>query len=257
MKLVQLFLVFILFKRILCFKSLEHIETEVKIWRKIAFYSVNVLLNDESAEKGRVELGVLNFSDGKFQNLFEEIMKKSDRIVMEDLKTITAKYQRKDFIMILLKTRQFESAGTDFVYRRFSIEFPDKLTKFIVIIEHPNNESDKIEGNFCHQFQKTVSIRGFNNVLCLETNVNSVGIFKIQKTGDNFETVSIPLDHQTFPIFNGKPHTIQVLQYEVAPFSYISDGKLYGIEGKVLDEFCRKYGENDNDGDFRVGQWIF
>lgn len=244
MKLTKVFLLVLFIRVISCLKPWKSIEKAVKereVWNKVGFYVTQVMKNDESARKGRVEIGILAYFSGSDGLLEAEIMKESD-IVVENLAGKMRKSDGKDFVVILLKSWHFDLEIITTKDKEFFRDFPYKLTKFIIVIDGYSNQSKENPGLFCSYFQSIVAANGYINVLCIEALANSLESFIIQKAGDDHKILTVPMSYYRFPVYEGKLKKIDVLQYEIAPYSYIDDRKVFGIDGFALDVFCQKYG---------------
>ena len=244
MKLTKVLVLVLFIRVVFCLKPWKNFEKtleERQIWNKVGFYETQAMKNDDSAKNGRIEVGILTYLNESNGLLEAEIMKESGTIVVENLAGKAKKSVGKDFVIILLRTWELDLQIIVNKDENFFRDFPYKLTKFIILID---GFSDQIKKStlFCSQFQSIVAAKGYTNVLCIEAMANSLESFRLEKVHDGHEIVSVPMKYYRFPVYDGKLKNIDLLQYEIAPYSYINDGKALGIDGYALDVFCKKYG---------------
>jgi hypothetical protein len=245
MKLALFLMLFISFNTIWCQKPLknyENEETKDKQWKKVGNFIVSVMKNSMDNKNGSIELGFGSFTKEKYLTLVKEILKKSVSIVIESMQEKVQKVGVKDFLIITAKLQQLEKLKFDFFMDYFEKLSQEKLNKFFFIIDATSNKSSKTDGDHCLKVLTYTFKMNYKNVLCLEVTTNAIGIYKIKNVENDVEITSVPIKTKTFPIFNKKMKDLKVVQHELAPYSYIENKKVYGLEGKALDEFCRKYG---------------
>lgn len=230
-------------------KNLDEEAAQNKVWQKVGDYIVKVMLNDESARKGRVELVIMDYFEQKFQQPATQIMKTSEKIVVESFDRNASRFERKDFVLIVLQVYSFggetEESLVEYIQQQFSLDFPNRSAKFFVVFNGKVNGTDENEKHCCLKLQRQMARKSFHNTLCIANHENTFDVFRVERVNGVYATVSIPPRNYKFPMvekINNK--TLNVLQYDWAPYSYIEKGKLLGIHGLALDEFCRKYSLN-------------
>jgi hypothetical protein len=244
MKLIQIFLSLFIIKECL---SLSALAAKNKALEKVSAYIVKIMLNDENAQKGRVELAVSDYFDLKFEQPTTQIMKSSDKIVVESYGRNMRKFYKKDFVMMLLPAYQSgserEKSLVGYIKTQFVLDFPDRSTKFFIVINGENKETSGNDQKCCVELASQMKTVKYFNTLFITLYEDAFRIFEVKLVSGEY--IAVPLRKYKFPmakIGEVRNLKLKLLQYNSAPFSYIENGKLFGIEGNSLNEFCRKYG---------------
>lgn len=211
-------------------------------WKNLCNYLTKVMLNNEAMRKGFVDVTVVLTENEKenFGNFFSCLVGTSDQIV---LNTVSDQmFARKpDFAILLMHDVDIrkigENARTD-----FNEIFPDKAVKVFLIVEKTIN--DDLSVTNVEDLNFFMAISGFFNNLFITNYKGSLNVSRMNlKNGFGMQKISQKnLDFP--PSKMGEIHSKIISLYQVnsPPLSVIKDGKLFGVEGKFIDEFCKRNG---------------
>lgn len=250
MKLTNILLVLISVKTVLCMKlkkDLDREEMQLKVWKDVGAYIVEMILNDDRAEKSPAELVIFDYFELKPQQPATQIMKIAEKIVIENIsKNFKTFHKKKDFAMIVLPQNldgDEENSFERYANKRIIQDFPDRSLKFFIVIDGKSNATATDGNTYCLKVQNRMKNEGYLNILCILSYENTFETYTTVRNDEEYVLSTLSRSIHKFPEYDEiNDKRLRVWQQNLAPYSYIKDGKLFGIEGNFAKELWRKYG---------------
>jgi len=203
--------------------SINHNSTPSK-------YLQQLLTSDDCiAEKGFMELLVVDLtSDSTFGDFYGDVFRSGNIVVqlvhgqkLEKLKAWP------DVVIIAVETATKAFHET--------IDKMDISKKFVVIAKFSSSDDEMSEVAKLARMSRDAGI--YKLIIIVE----SSGGFRVYRPSGESEMRIEEATDFAWP-FKNDTKTIAMIQYDSPPFSYVRNSRVFGIDGRILDEFCKATG---------------
>lgn len=199
---------------------------------------VKIIENDEFARKGRVEVAIFGNIIDEYDETLKGMMIKSRSIVFEVALFMRREMADKDFLIIFFNNQNTVSL----VSKTFKATFPKRSMRIIVSYITHRFKMINQDSDYCYDVLALTASANYFNVVCLLL-YNEFYYFLEWKLPNTLAALpQKPFEFPTNKFGIKREKVMEVIQYDALPYTYVKNGKVFGLEGAVIDEFCKKFG---------------
>jgi hypothetical protein len=219
-------------------------------WSEAADYMAKMILNDkEVASKGRAEITIWTVPTDKTDSVEYSVGEFVKNFIQNgDLKFVVKYFywnqingdQTADFLVLIMKTNlKFDCHF--FMSRIFWKIFMDRSLKIFVVAHHHTDNSE-ITTMIIRCNKYFIQMEYLNIYYVLLKPGNQFKIYRMMKSFNVLKKIDTLNDQPIFePAKSFFAYSVHaVIHFDQPPLSYSKNRKVYGVEGKFLDELCKK-----------------
>ncbi|KAL7030109.1 hypothetical protein ACKWTF_006525 [Chironomus riparius] len=219
-------------------------------YRKLCTTMVKMIENSKIASTRNLDVLIFSMIQDSLLPYFEgfhAMMNKVSSDIITTRSFTLSKVERNsnaDFVILLIFNQM--SGYKNLIQEHFDVIFPDtSIRMFVVALDTDDFEIllpvlTALAQSYFHNIygilQKNAQVLDIFQIKMRRLQEN-LHMSEIKSKGDKFEMLSEILKP-------GDVKIIKIVHFNVYPLTYVKDGVVYGADGNLIREFCKKYGFN-------------